>query len=190
MSLECTLLLCRGIMRILKWIIGDVAESESRGLDEKLSSPRVRYGGISPLALQRWLPGLLETEIAAPSSSPQPHDPPAALLPVSLNIMLNWRSNGRKQTNKKKNQPICIAWTCYPFFSIFLTCTPALSFLSLYLIVLLCLGGVVVFEMLSSHGMGQSGANCKTTKSRHRPRLHSATHFRHEKQSLQWDQMG
>lgn len=77
-------------------------KNKSKGLDGKQSAPRVQHGGTSPLALQRWLPGLLGTEIAAPSS--QPHDPPTAFLPVSLNIMLNCRSNGRKQTNNKINQ--------------------------------------------------------------------------------------
>jgi len=62
-----------------------------------------------------------------------------------------------KQTNKKTLTNLhCL--DLLPFLLSFLTCTLALSFLSL--IVLLCLRGVVEFEMLGSHGVGQSGTNC------------------------------
>lgn len=138
------------------------------------------------------LSGLLGTEgTAPPSFFPQPHNPPAFLLPVRLNVRLNYRSNCGKG---KKSTYICIALTCCPFppffllpFPSFLTCRPNLSFFSLFLVALIGLAGAVIFEMLGKHGMGERRADC--THHQELPLFQVArsivkTHFRHKKQSL------
>lgn len=58
-----------------------------------------------------------------------------------------------------------------PFLPSLLTCRPDLSFFSLFLVALIGLEGAVVFEMLSSHVMGEGRANC--SKNHHSSRLYT-----------------